>query len=73
MYYQSIKELKMTIREHYNHAKADAQKAERRKEANERAAVRAKRTTVQQLARLDAGGYAAKKRTEQVKKEGGMI
>ena len=51
----------MTIREHYSHAKADAQKTERHKEANERAAVRAKRTTAQQLARLDAGGYVAKK------------
>ena len=57
----------MTIREHYSHAKADAQKTERRKEANERAAIRVKRTTVQQLARLDAGGYAAKRERNRLK------
>ena len=57
----------MTIREHYSHAKADAQKAERHKKANERAAVRAKRTNAQQLARLDAGGYAAKKERTRLK------
>lgn len=57
----------MTIREHYSHAKADAQKAERCKEADERAAIRAKRTNKQQLARLDAGGYAAKKERARLK------
>ena len=57
----------MTIREHYSHTKADAQKAERHKEADKRAAIRAKRTTAQQLIRLDAGGYAAKKERNRLK------
>lgn len=51
----------MTVREHYSHAKADAQKARRHKEADERAAARARRSNKQQLAKLDAGGYTAKR------------
>ena len=57
----------MTIREHYSHAKADVQKAERHKEADKRAAIRVERTTAQQLARLDAGGYAAKRERARLK------
>ena len=63
----------MTIREHYSHAKADAQKAERHKEADKRAVIRAERTTVQQLARLDAGGYTAKKERSRLNRKGGVI
>ena len=63
----------MTIREHYSHAKADAQKVQRRKEADKRAATRAERTTAQQLARLNAGGYAAKRERNRLKGKGGVI
>ena len=54
-------------REHYSHTIADQHKAEKRKQATERIQTRANRTIKQQLARLDAGGYAAKRERNRLK------
>ena len=51
----------MTKREHYSHAIADEHKKRRHKEAEIRLQTRKQRTDKQQLAKLDAGKYAAKK------------
>jgi hypothetical protein len=51
----------MAVRENYSHKKADEAKRTRRKEAEARQEIRNSRTNVQQLAKLDAGGFAAKK------------
>jgi hypothetical protein len=48
-------------RKHYSHAKADEAKKQRRIEAEQRQQKRDKRSDKQQLAKLDAGGYVAKK------------
>ncbi len=55
-------------RERYSHAVADQHKAEKREQADERAVTRTKRTTKQQLARLDAGSYAAKRERARLEK-----
>ena len=51
----------MAIREHYSHAIADKHKDKKREDAIVRQETRKQRSNKQQLARLDAGGYAAKK------------
>lgn len=49
------------IRKRYSHARADEAKKTRRMEAEQRQQERNKRSNQQQTAKLDAGGYAAKK------------
>lgn len=49
------------IRKRYSHAIADKAKKQRRKDAEARAEARRQRGNKEQLARLDAGGWAAKK------------
>jgi hypothetical protein len=49
------------IREHYSHAIADLNKTRKRNEASERQVLRDNRTNKQQLAKLDVGGFIAKK------------
>lgn len=51
----------MTVREHYSHAIADKHKEKKCKEAEKRQENRNQRTGKQQLAKLDVGGFAAKK------------
>ena len=51
----------MAVRERYSHVKADKHKEKKRKEAEERAIVRAGITDETQLLRLDAGNHAATK------------
>ena len=48
-------------REHYSHAIADAHKKQKRKEAEARQGKHNQRTNDEQLAKLDTGGFAAKK------------
>ena len=57
----------MAIREHYSHAIADKYKDGKRKDADARQQIRKQRSNKQQLAKLDAGGYIAKR--ERVKLE----
>ena len=59
----------MTIREKYSHAIADAAKKQRRIEAEERQQVRKQRSNKQQLTKLDAGGFAAKKERARLEKQ----
>lgn len=49
------------IRKRYSHAIADKAKDKRREEAKERQQTRNQRSNKQQLAKLDTGGYAAKR------------
>jgi len=58
----------MTIREHYSHAKADGKKKKRRDGAEARQESRKQRTDKQQLAKLDAGDYTAKKERKRLEK-----
>ena len=51
----------MAIREYYSHTIADKHKDKKRKEAATRQQARKQRNSKQQLAKLDAGGYIAKK------------
>ena len=51
----------MTIREHYSHKIADEKKRQKRKESDIRLQARKQRSNKQQLAKLDAGGWVAKK------------
>lgn len=51
----------MTIRERYSHAIADKHKDKKHQEADERQKQRKQRSSKQQLVKLDAGGYTAKK------------
>lgn len=60
----------MTVREHYSHAIADKHKDKKHKDADVRQQARKQRNGKQQLAKLDAGGYTAKKeRTRLLKLE----
>lgn len=49
------------IRKRYSHKIADEAKKQRRVEANQRQQERNKRSNQQQIAKLDTGGFAAKK------------
>ena len=51
----------MTIRERYSHAIADRHKDKKREDAFVRQKARKQHSSKQQLAKLDAGGYTAKK------------
>lgn len=51
----------------YSHAIADAAKNQRRKDAQDRQAARDERSNVEQITRLDAGRYAAKKERRRLK------
>ena len=51
----------MSIRERYSHTIADKQKDIKHQEADERLKLRKQRSSKQQLAKLDAGGYIATK------------
>ena len=49
------------IRKRYSHTIADKAKDKRRMEAEERQQARSQHSNKQQLAKLDTGGYAAKR------------
>ena len=49
------------VRKNYSHAIADKHKEQKRNEAEIRQRVRSKRTNAQQLAKLNAGRFTAKK------------
>ena len=51
----------MTVREHYSHTIADKHKDKKHEDAIVRQQVRKQRDNKQQLAKLDAGGYIAKR------------
>jgi len=51
----------MATREHYSHTIADKHKDKKHQEADARLKLRKARSNKQQLAKLDAGGYTAKK------------
>ena len=54
----------MTIRERYSHAIADKHKDKKREDAIVRQEARKQRSSKQQLTKLDAGGYIAKKNVQ---------
>ena len=58
------------IREKYSHAIADKHKDGKRKDVDARQQIRNQRDNTQQLAKLDAGGYTAKKERTKLLKEG---
>jgi len=58
----------MAIREHYSHAIADKHKDKKRQEADARLKLRKARSNKQQLAKLDTGGYTAKKERKRLLK-----
>ena len=60
----------MAIREHYSHAIADKHKDKKREDAIVRQGTRKQRNNKQQLAKLDAGRYIAKKERARLLKEG---
>ena len=51
----------MAIREHYSHTIADKHKDGKRKDADARQQIRKQRDNKQQLIKLDAGNYTAKR------------
>ena len=57
----------MAIRERYSHAIADAHKTLKRKEATARQGLRKGHSNKQQLAKLDASGWGAKKERRKLK------
>jgi len=58
----------MTIREQYSHAIADKHKDKKREDATVRQKAREQRSNKQQLAKLDANGYTAKKERARLEK-----
>jgi len=57
----------MTKREKYSHTIADEHKDKKRKEALVRDELRKQRSTTQQIQKLDAGGWTAKKERAKLK------
>ena len=57
-------------REHYSHAIADEHKRKKRIEAEERQEKRNRRTSKEQLVKLDTGGFSAKKERAAHEKQG---
>jgi len=58
----------MAIREHYSHTIADKHRDRKRKDAIVRQKARKQRSSKQQLAKLDVGGYTAKKERARLEK-----
>jgi hypothetical protein len=58
----------MAVRERYSHAIADKYKDKKRQEADARLKLRKAHSNKQQLAKLDAGGYTAKKECKRLLK-----
>ena len=58
----------MAIREHYSHTIADKHKDKKHEDAIVRQKTRKQRSNKQQLAKLDAGGYTAKKERAKLEK-----
>lgn len=59
----------MAKRIKYNHKIADANKAQRRVECEDRQTTRNLRSNAEQIAKLDAGGFVAKKERDRLKKQ----
>jgi len=60
----------MTIRKQYSHAIADKHKEKKCEEADARLKLRKARSNKQQLVKLDAGSYVAKKERARLLKSG---